>query len=638
MFENLSIQKRMNYFILMVTVSVLSATIFVFLAMSHIETKYNHLHKNSMKGALQTLEIEKNLNYVSRTTRDVMLGGDYNKNIAKLNESIDRINLLFTSLEKSMAQDSALGMVKDAKNSTMLFLNNSLTMMKNLSADDIQNSKNRIYKAYKTDLTPYANASRIAFKKFVEYKDKELAENSTALASEITFFKTLVLVAGIFVATVVFILATLIRRSITTGLTKFTQLISYSAHGDFSHECKECNNDTELGILGSELAQLLGHIKKLIHEINHTITEASQGEFTHQISHQGMDGEFVIAIQNVSKSIDFMKSQHKQVQRDIFNAKLSTKSIGVSESLSLIQDDLNGNIDHLKTITEATKSASALANDSSQSINEVMGDLNELNEQVNINNHSIAELTNQTNNITSVIELITDIADQTNLLALNAAIEAARAGEHGRGFAVVADEVRKLAERTHKATGEISVSIKSLQQDMNEIQTSSEAMKVTVDASSDKITSFEETLQELSQSSNEIVDYSYSMENSVFIVLAKIDHILFKARAYNSIVSLEQILPNSNPHECRLGKWYDNEGKTRFSFTASYSRMAAPHAIVHNNANTNLDHLSKHQTVDILVHSDDIIGNFDKMENASNELFTLMDSMLEESKTHQEKK
>jgi len=632
MFKNLSIQKRMNYFILMVTVSVFSATIFVFLAMSHIETKYEHLHNNSMKGSLQTLEIEKNLNYVSRTTRDIMLGGNYNKNIKKLNKSIGTIHTLFSSLERSMAEDVALGMVEDAKSSTMLFLNNSLTMMKNFSPDDIQNAKERIYKVYKTDLTPYANASRESFKKFVQYKNEELSHDSMELASELNFYKTLVLIAGIIVGVVVFILATLIRKSITKGIANFTELISFSAQGDFSHECKECNNQTELGILGSELAKLLSHIQNLIKEINHTITEASQGKFTHQISHKGMDGEFVVAIQNVEKSINFMKTQHKQVQRDIFNSKISTKSIGVSESLSLIQDDLNGNIAHLKTITAATKSASVLANDSSHSINEIMHELNDLNEQVNINNHSIAELTNQTNNITSVIELITDIADQTNLLALNAAIEAARAGEHGRGFAVVADEVRKLAERTHKATGEISVSIKSLQQDMNEIQTSSEAMKITVDSSSEKINSFEGTLQELSQSSNEIVNYSYSMENSVFVVLAKIDHILFKSRAYNSLVSLKQILPNSNPHECRLGKWYDNEGKSRFSFTQSYPRIAAPHSIVHNNANANLDYLAKQEEEDILVHGENIISNFEKMEDASLELFQLMDSMLEESK------
>jgi methyl-accepting chemotaxis protein len=632
MLGNLSIQKKMNYFILMVTVSVFSATIFVFLSMSYIENKYTFLHQNSMKGALQTLEIEKNLNYVSRMTRDIMLGGGYENDMLKLHKSIEEISTLFTLLEKQANDENSAGMIKDAKTSTMLFLENSLVMMKNLTSEQIKNSKDEIYHNYKEQLTPYADASRDAFKKFVDFKKNELDTVSGELGEHLTFYKTLVLIAGILVGIVVFVLATLIRVSITDGIENFTDLIKYSVKGDFSHSCSDCTTQTELGIMGSELSKLLGHIQYLIHEINSTITDASNGVFTHKISSGNMEGEFVVAIDNVSNSIDFMKAQYAKVQNDVFNGKISVMSIGVSESLSLIQGDLNSNISDLKVITNATKEAAELATGSSHDINQIVHELNQLSEQVNINNHGIAELTNQTNNITSVIELITDIAEQTNLLALNAAIEAARAGEHGRGFAVVADEVRKLAERTHKATGEISVSIKSLQQDMNEIQTSSEAMKVTVEGSAEQINKFEETLQHLSNSSTQIVDYSYSMENSVFVVLAKIDHILYKSRAYNSIVSLKKILPSSNPHECRLGKWYDDEGKRRFSKTDAYPKMAAPHAVVHNNANKNLEYLEQNSTT-LVAHSNEIIKNFEEMEHASLELFHQMDKMLQESKT-----
>jgi len=178
MLRNLSIQKKMNLFILMVTISVISGTVFIFWAMSHIESKYNHLHQNSMLGALKTLEIEKNLNYVSRTTRDIMLGGDYNKNISKLDESIENIRTLFSSLEIMMEHDISLSMVKDAKTSTMLFLDNSNNMMKSLNNNDIQNSKTKIYKQYKNELTPFANASRTAFKKLVKHKASELDNDS----------------------------------------------------------------------------------------------------------------------------------------------------------------------------------------------------------------------------------------------------------------------------------------------------------------------------------------------------------------------------------------------------------------------------------------------------------------------------
>jgi methyl-accepting chemotaxis protein len=156
-----------------------------------------------------------------------------------------------------------------------------------------------------------------------------------------------------------------------------------------------------------------------------------------------------------------------------------------------------------ESANEATESG-RIAQEGGEVVRETIVGMNAISDAVQAGAASVAELGKRGDQIGQIIEVINDIADQTNLLALNAAIEAARAGEHGRGFAVVADEVRKLADRTTKATEEIAQSIQAIQSETGEAVRKMNAGTEQVTVGVEKATKAGESLKQIVQGAESV--------------------------------------------------------------------------------------------------------------------------------------
>lgn len=206
--------------------------------------------------------------------------------------------------------------------------------------------------------------------------------------------------------------------------------------------------------------------------------------------------------------------------------------------------------------------------------------------------NSADQLKTVTSGINDFVNIIKGISDQTNLLALNAAIEAARAGEQGRGFAVVADEVRTLAQRSAEASNEISNLIEQVNQQMSNVINGIHEVGNKSGEIKESTASIESTASQIVDLSKNMYDViTHSTANS-FIQTVKMDHVVWKLGVYKVMLGLSNQSPIefSDHSSCRLGKWYyEGEGAEKYASQNEFKRIEEPHAQVHEKGIEALD-------------------------------------------------
>jgi methyl-accepting chemotaxis protein len=422
---------------------------------------------------------------------------------------------------------------------------------------------------------------------------------------------------------------------IQRAIDHLTDVLKGAAQGNLDARITGIKRGSATGQMAWALNDLLDQQEAYFREVLSAFDHATHGQTFRLAMDQGLHGAFKDAMLRVNISVESLGQVQQMALKEKLISRITDLNSGnLIGNLKSVQAYLMDMTQELGVVGHISKETAQEADGSRATIESLVTNLNQVAEMITQTNAQTKLLHEKGEEINQIVQVITDVADRTNLLALNAAIEAAHAGEVGKGFAVVAEEVRTLSENTKDAAASIATTIESFGQATARMIRDSEQVKEIAEGSRNAVTDFRSQVLRFADSAKTSLNQINKAQDFSFASLVKVDHFLFKQNGYRVIhqgpQSAEARAIQTDHRGCRLGTWYyEGQGAELFSQVPSYHRLETPHAGVHHNIQEAVGLLAKPWEKDTEIQNR-IYGYFEAAERASEEVVQVIDRMVEE--------
>jgi methyl-accepting chemotaxis protein len=358
---------------------------------------------------------------------------------------------------------------------------------------------------------------RIAIQEIQQVENDLLKTRGNTMNGDIQMTKSIIIYGSSFSIILIIIIGFLIVRNISGPLNEITKIATRIGEGDLDVELPVVERKDEVGILLQNFSSMIEALKRMANAAQKIASGDITGSIAPQSEKDILGNAFLQMLNNlrrimkdIMEGVNLLGSSASEIlaattQVASGTAETATAISETTTTVEEVQQAAKQSAQKAKNVADNAQKLAQVSHDGQKAVEETVNVMNRIREQMDLIAQTVVRLSEQSQSIGGIIASVTDIADQSNLLAVNAAIEAAKAGEQGKGFAVVAQEIKNLAEQSKQSTSQVRNILNDVQKATSAAVMATEQGSKAVEAGVKQSAQAGEAIRILSESSNEAV-------------------------------------------------------------------------------------------------------------------------------------